>query len=94
MAFRHGTIPKAVYTFKHALVQNAAYSTLLRERRQQLHARIASVLKRNFRTQRRHSPNYLRIIARRQASLRPRLTTVTAAARDQTLGDDRSGCPL
>lgn len=44
MLFRHGTPPDASYTFKHALVQDAAYSTLLRGARQQLHARIAAAL--------------------------------------------------
>jgi predicted ATPase/class 3 adenylate cyclase len=39
-----GTPPDAVYTFKHALIQDAAYSTLLRARRQSLHARIAQIL--------------------------------------------------
>jgi predicted ATPase/class 3 adenylate cyclase len=39
-----GSPPDAVYTFKHALVQDAAYSTLLRRARQHLHARIAQVL--------------------------------------------------
>jgi predicted ATPase len=36
------------YTFKHALVQDVAYSTLLRSRRQQLHARIAATLEDRF----------------------------------------------
>jgi tetratricopeptide (TPR) repeat protein len=44
LIFRRGTPPDAEYTFKHALVQDAAYSTLLRNRRQQLHARIAATL--------------------------------------------------
>ena len=44
LIFRRGTPPDAEYTFKHALVQDAAYSTLLRSRRQQLHARIAATL--------------------------------------------------
>src|SRR5581483_1548600 len=34
--------PQATYLFKHALVQDAAYGTLLRSRRQQLHASIAA----------------------------------------------------
>jgi tetratricopeptide (TPR) repeat protein len=38
----------AEYTFKHALVQDAAYGTLLRSRRQQLHARIATTLEDQF----------------------------------------------
>src|SRR6516162_1682628 len=39
LIYRRGTPPDAEYTFKHALVQDAAYSTLLRSRRQQLHGR-------------------------------------------------------
>ena len=48
LVFRRGTPPDATYTFKHALVQDAAYSTLLRNRRQQLHGRIAATLERQF----------------------------------------------
>jgi predicted ATPase len=48
LVFRRGTPPDATYTFKHALVQDAAYSTLLRARRQQLHGRIAGTLERQF----------------------------------------------
>jgi class 3 adenylate cyclase len=48
LIFRRGTPPDAEYTFKHALVQEAAYSTLLRNRRQQLHAQIASTLEGQF----------------------------------------------
>ena len=48
LSFRRGTPPDAEYTFKHALVQDAAYSTLLRSRRQQLHARIATTLEHQF----------------------------------------------
>jgi predicted ATPase len=44
LIFRRGTPPDAEYTFKHALVQDAAYGTLLRSRRQQIHARIAATL--------------------------------------------------
>jgi class 3 adenylate cyclase/predicted ATPase len=44
LVFRRGTPPQATYSFKHALVQEAAYGSLLRSRRQQLHARIAAVL--------------------------------------------------
>jgi predicted ATPase len=48
LVFRRGTPPDAIYTFKHALVQDAAYSTLLRGDRQQLHARIAEALEERF----------------------------------------------
>jgi class 3 adenylate cyclase/tetratricopeptide (TPR) repeat protein len=42
---RRGTPPDATYVFKHALIQDTAYDTLLRARRQQIHARIAQVMK-------------------------------------------------
>jgi predicted ATPase len=48
LVFRRGTPPDAEYTFKHALVQDAAYDTLLRSRRQQLHGRIAATLEQEF----------------------------------------------
>jgi class 3 adenylate cyclase/tetratricopeptide (TPR) repeat protein len=48
LIFRRGTPPDAQYTFKHALVQDTAYGTLLRERRQQLHGRIAAALEQQF----------------------------------------------
>ncbi len=49
LIYRRGKPPDAEYTFKHALVQDAAYSTLLRSRRQQLHALITAVLEDQFR---------------------------------------------
>jgi len=48
LLFCRGTAPHASYLFKHALVQDAAYSTLLRGRRQELHARVAAVLEQHF----------------------------------------------
>src|SRR5262249_7602350 len=48
LIYQSGAPPDAEYTFKHALVQDAAYSTLLRERRRQLHARIAATLEGRF----------------------------------------------
>ncbi|MEA2195721.1 MAG: hypothetical protein QOG42_2400, partial [Solirubrobacteraceae bacterium] len=44
LVFVRGAPPDAVYTFKHALVQDAAYSTLLRAQRQELHAALASIM--------------------------------------------------
>jgi predicted ATPase len=44
LVFRRGAPPEATYTFKHALVQDAAYQSLLKSKRQQLHARIAEAL--------------------------------------------------
>jgi class 3 adenylate cyclase/predicted ATPase len=48
LVFPRGTPPNATYSFKHALVQDTAYSTMLRARRQQLHAAIAAVLEKRF----------------------------------------------
>jgi class 3 adenylate cyclase/predicted ATPase len=44
LAFRRGAPPQATFLFKHALVQDAAYGTLLRGKRQELHGRVAHVL--------------------------------------------------
>src|SRR5467141_1061539 len=44
LVFRRGTPPNAIYSFKHALVQDAAHSALLRNARQLLHAQIAEAL--------------------------------------------------
>jgi predicted ATPase len=48
LLFRQGMPPHATYLFKHALVQDAAYGTLLREPRRALHARIAEALESHF----------------------------------------------
>jgi predicted ATPase len=48
LLFRQGVPPHATYLFKHALIQDAAYGTLLREPRRALHARIAETLEGQF----------------------------------------------
>jgi predicted ATPase len=48
LLFQRGIPPQATYTFKHALVQEAAYETLLKSTRQQYHQRIARVLVERF----------------------------------------------
>ena len=48
LIFRRGTIPLAVYSFKHALVRDAAYSGLLKTRRAQLHSALATVFEQKF----------------------------------------------
>jgi class 3 adenylate cyclase/predicted ATPase len=48
LLFRQGVPPHATYLFKHALVQDAAYGTLLRDPRRALHARIAEALESQF----------------------------------------------
>ncbi len=44
LVFRRGVAPDATYTFKHSLVQDAAYNTILISRRRRLHALIVKVL--------------------------------------------------
>ena len=48
LIFRRGVPPEATYAFKHALVRDAAYQSLLKSRRQQIHAKIASTLEAGF----------------------------------------------
>jgi tetratricopeptide (TPR) repeat protein len=59
LVFRRGAPPDATYTFKHALVQDAAYDSLLRSRRAELHARIAQLLERQFPDQVANAPELL-----------------------------------
>ncbi|MGI9265606.1 MAG: ATP-binding protein, partial [Gammaproteobacteria bacterium] len=46
--FSHGKSPAASYTFKHALVRDAAYESVLKSRRQELHGKIAEALEEKF----------------------------------------------
>ena len=48
LVFRRGEPPEAVYSFKHALVRDAAYERLLKSRRHQLHGQIARTLEERF----------------------------------------------
>ena len=48
LVFRRGVPPAATYIFKHALVRDAAYQSLLRRRRQDLHAKISTALETDF----------------------------------------------
>jgi tetratricopeptide (TPR) repeat protein len=48
LVYQRGVPPQAAYTFKHALIQDAAYQSLLRSTRQQYHQRIAQVLEARF----------------------------------------------
>ena len=48
LLFGQGVPPNITYLFKHALIRDAAYSTLLRTRRQELHRQIVSVLREDF----------------------------------------------
>jgi class 3 adenylate cyclase/tetratricopeptide (TPR) repeat protein len=59
LLFRQGAPPHATYLFKHALVRDAAYGTLLREPRRALHARIAKALGSQFPEIAEHQPEVL-----------------------------------
>ena len=48
LLFPKGTIPRATFTFKHALIQDAAYQSLVKKTRQQLHRRVAGALEASF----------------------------------------------
>jgi class 3 adenylate cyclase/predicted ATPase len=48
LVIRRGTPPEATFVFKHVLVQDAAYGSLLRDRRRHLHARIAIALEQRY----------------------------------------------
>jgi tetratricopeptide (TPR) repeat protein len=48
LIYRRGTPPDATYSFKHALVRDAAYDSLLKRRREELHAKLAAVLEGRF----------------------------------------------
>ena len=59
LVFRRGTPPDATYTFKHALVQDAAYDSLLKSKRQQVHAQIAEALETIFQDRVANEPELL-----------------------------------
>ena len=48
LVFRRGVPPEVSYSFKHALVQDIAHESLLRSKRQQIHARIAAALEEHY----------------------------------------------
>ena len=59
LIYRRGTPPAATYTFKHALVQDAAYDSLLKSKRQDLHAQLARVLEEHFAARLANAPELL-----------------------------------
>ena len=48
IVYQQGVSPQATYVFKHALIQEAAYQSLLKSTRQQYHQRVAEVLEAQF----------------------------------------------
>jgi class 3 adenylate cyclase/predicted ATPase len=59
LAFRRGAIPAATFTFKHALVQDAAYGSLLKSDRRKLHTKIAQQIEENFSNIKNNEPEVL-----------------------------------
>ena len=59
LVFRIGAPPDARYSFKHALVQDTAYESLLKSRRQMLHQRIAEALRDEFPVVREAEPELI-----------------------------------
>jgi class 3 adenylate cyclase/tetratricopeptide (TPR) repeat protein len=59
LVFRRGIPPRASYLFKHALVQDAAYDSLLKSKRQALHAQIAEAIRERFPAKARSEPELL-----------------------------------
>ena len=60
--------PQSTYVFKHALIQDAAYASLLKNTRQQYHQQIAQVLEAQFQRQLQDNLNSWRITTPRQVS--------------------------
>src|SRR5262249_24436965 len=48
LLYQRGRPPRATYRFKHALIQDAAYASLLKSTRQQVHRQVAQVLEAQF----------------------------------------------
>src|SRR3569833_2498660 len=59
LLYRNGEVPEALYRFKHALVRDAAYESMLKSRRQQLHGQIARALESGFPELEKSEPEFL-----------------------------------
>ena len=68
LLYQRGVPPQATYLFKHALIQEAAYQSLLKSTRQQYHQRIAQVLEAHFPETVRPNPSCWRSTIPRPAS--------------------------
>src|SRR3984885_3180945 len=85
LLFQLGTPPQVNYLFKHALVQDAAYSSLLREPKRALHARIAKVLEDQFPDVVRQHPELLAHHCT-EAALIEKAATLWGSAGQRSLG--------
>jgi predicted ATPase len=59
LVYQRGTPPQATYLFKHALIQDTAYQSLLKSKRQQYHRQIAHVLEERFTEAKETQPELL-----------------------------------
>jgi len=85
--FARGEPPAALYTFKHALIQETAYQSLLKRTRQQLHARVAQVLQERFPERVAAEPE---VVARHADAARLTGTAVTYYQRAGEQAQERS----
>ena len=76
--YQRGVGASAVYVFKHALIQEAAYTSLLRRTRQQYHQHIAQVWRGSFPPWQRPNQKWWRIITQRLASMHSPFRTGSA----------------
>ena len=67
--YQRGIGEQARYFFKHALIQDTAYQSLLKSTRQQYHQQIAQVLEERFPDQKKTNPNSWRITTPKLGSL-------------------------
>ena len=70
LLYQRGLPPQATYLFKHALIQETAYQSLLQSTRQQYHQQIAQVLEAQFPRLVRPIPSWWPITTRRRACMR------------------------
>ena len=75
LLYQRGRIPHATYIFRHALIRDAAYASLLRRTRQQHHEQAAKLLEARFPRWWRRNPSWWRITTPKQAMLRRPLIT-------------------
>jgi len=84
LLFQLNVAPHATYLFKHALVQDAAYGTLLRAPRRQLHATIAATILDGFPEIVRDQPEFVALHLINAERYREALPHILAAARNFT----------
>jgi len=87
LVFRQGEPPDAAYSFKHVLVRDAAYESLLKSRRQQLHGQIARALEQALPTSWRASRKSWHTTSRKPASSNP--PSITGSRLDSRRPDAR-----